>query len=286
VALKIIKRGMDSEEIQRRFKAERQILATLAHPNIARLLDGGVTEDGLPYFVMEYIDGQPIDEYCDSHKLTTKERLELFRKVCSAVQYAHQNLVVHRDLKPGNILVGSDGEPKLLDFGIAKLLNPNLSPLSLPMTATMMQILTPEYASPEQVRGEPITTASDVYSLGVLLYELLTGHRPYQLKSRIPQEIERIICESEPLKPSTVITRVEEITTSDGASGQLTPESVSQKRDGKPDTLRKRLAGDIDNIVLKSLRKEPQRRYTSVEQFSEDIRRHRAQHKLHKYRDE
>lgn len=275
VAMKIIKRGMDSEEILRRFRTERQILATLAHPNIARLLDGGVTEEGLPYFVMEYIQGQPIDEYCDHHKLTTRERLLLFRNVCAAVQYAHQNLIVHRDLKPSNILVGTDGEPKLLDFGIAKLLNPNLSPLTTPMTATMLQVMTPEYASPEQVRGEPITTASDVYSLGVLLYELLTGHRPYRLKSRAPQEIEQTICEEEPLKPSTVITRVEEITRPDGSfAGKITPQSVSQNREGKPEVLHRRLAGDIDNIVLMALRKEPQRRYASVERFSEDIRRH------------
>ena len=277
VALKIIKRGMDSEEILKRFKTERQILATLVHPNIARLLDGGATEDGLPYFVMEYIQGQPIDEYSDSHNLNTLERLKLFRKVCAAVQYAHQNLIVHRDLKPSNILVGADGEPKLLDFGIAKLLNPSLSPVTIPMTATMMQVMTPEYASPEQVRGEPITTASDVYSLGVLLYELLTGHRPYQLKNRIPQEIERIICESEPLKPSTIITRVEEVTSPDGTTeSKITPESISKNRDSKPDTLRKRLTGDIDNIVLTALRKEPNRRYASIEQFSEDIRRHLA----------
>lgn len=276
VALKIIKRGMDSQqEILRRFRAERQILATLTHSNIARLLDGGATEDGLPYFVMEYIEGQPIDEYCDSHKLTTRKRLELFRKVCAAVQHAHRHTIVHRDLKPSNILVDADGEPKLLDFGIAKLLNPDLSPISMPMIASMMQFMTPQYASPEQVRGEPITTASDVYSLGVLLYELLTGHRPYQLKSRIPQEIERIICESEPLKPSTIITHVEEITAADGTlEDRITPESVSQTRDGKPDTLRRRLMGDIDNIVLMALRKEPQRRYESVRQFSEDIRLH------------
>ena len=276
VALKIIKRGMDSEEILQRFKTERQILATLVHPNIARLLDGGVTEDGLPYFVMEFIQGLPIDEYCNRHKLNTRERLILFQKVCTAVQYAHRNLIVHRDLKPGNILVTTDGEPKLLDFGIAKMLNPNLGPVSMPMTATMMQIMTPEYASPEQVRGEPITTASDVYTLGILLYQILTDHRPYVLNTRNPSEVERIICEKEPLKPSTIITRAEDVTDDRGSVVTIDPDSVSSRRGAKLDILRKALAGDIDNIVLMALRKEPNRRYSSVEQFSEDIRRHLA----------
>jgi serine/threonine protein kinase len=211
VAIKLVKRGMDTEEIIKRFRNERQTLAALDHPNIARLLDGGTTEDGLPYFVMEYIEGKPIDEYCDTHKLTTLERLALFRKVCAAVQYAHQNLIVHRDLKPSNILVTAEGEPKLLDFGIAKLLNPELAASSIRFTLSVMQLMTPEYASPEQVRGEVITTASDVYSLGVLFYELLTGHRPYRLKSRLQNEIVRVICQEEPEKPSTVITRIEEV---------------------------------------------------------------------------
>lgn len=194
VVVKLVKRGMDTDEIIRRFRHERQILANLDHPNIARLLDGGTTEDERPYFVMEYIEGQPIDEYCDAHGLSIIDRLKLFRTVCSAVHYAHQNLVVHRDLKPSNILVTTDGMPKLLDFGVAKLLH--AEPDSQTLTATMMGLrpMTPEYASPEQVRGEPITTASDVYSLGVLLYKLLTGHRPYQFKSHSLQEVERVIC--------------------------------------------------------------------------------------------
>ncbi len=265
VALKIVKRGMDTQFVVRRFRHERQILASLHHPNIAQLLDGGTTEDGLPYFVMEYIAGEPVDEYCDHHNLSIIERVKLFRTVCAAVHYAHQNLVIHRDLKPGNILIapsadGKAGAVKLLDFGIAKILNPEISQ-TLEKTATLMRLMTPEYASPEQVRGELITTASDVYSLGVVLYELLTGHRPYRLTSILPSDIERIICEQEPEKPSTV-----------GKS-----EVGSQKSEGwrkfafLPTSS---LRGDLDNIVLMALRKEPLRRYASVEHFSEDLRRH------------
>jgi eukaryotic-like serine/threonine-protein kinase len=278
VAIKLIKRGMDSDFILRRFRTERQILASLDHPHIARLLDGGTTEDGSPYLVMEYAEGQPLGDYCDSRRLTTPERLRLFRDVCAAVHYAHQHLVVHRDLKPSNILVTQDGVTKdgtvkLLDFGIAKLLTPELSAETLDPTAPELRLMTPEYASPEQVRGLPITTASDVYSLGVVLYELLTGHRPYRLKSRAPHEVMRAVCDSEPERPSTAVTREETISTGENAV-TLTPEAVSRTRDGQPATLRRRLKGDIDNIVLMALRKEPQRRYASVEQFSEDIRRH------------
>ena len=210
VAIKLIKRGMDTETILRRFRTERQILANLDHPNIAKLLDGGTTEEGLSYFIMDYVDGLPIDLYCDTQKLTTVERLRLFRTVCSAVAYAHQNRVVHRDLKPGNILVTAQGVVKLLDFGVAKLLNPEASSKTTGSTAAALRPMTPEYASPEQVRGSVITPASDIYSLGVLLYELLTGHRPYRVRSRTPQEIEHVICEEAPEKPSTVIGRVEE----------------------------------------------------------------------------
>lgn len=275
VAIKIVKRGMDTDFILRRFRRERQILASLTHPNIARLHDGGATEDGLPYFVMEHVEGKPLYQYCDTHELATVERLKLFRSVCSAVHYAHQNLVVHRDIKPGNILVTADGTPKLLDFGIAKLLNPELSGQTIEPTATALRVMTPEYASPEQVRGETITTASDIYSLGVLLYELLTGHRPYRLISHTPIEIARIICEEEPEKPSTAVTRIEEVVSIDGKGRTtITPESVSKTRGGQPDKLRRWLAGDLDNIVMKALSKEPHRRYASVEQFSEDIRRH------------
>ena len=277
VAIKVLKRGMDTDEILRRFEMERRLLAAMDHPGIGRLYNGGKTDDGLPYFAMEYVEGQPINEYCDTHRLRIDERLELFRSVCLAVHHAHQNLVVHRDLKPRNIIVTRDGAPKLLDFGIAKVINPELALVAGDPTAPELRIMTPEYASPEQARGDPITTASDIYSLGVLLYELVTGHRPYRLHSHVRQEIERVICEVDPEKPSTAISRVEEIEPDEEAAGgttTITPEMVSRVREGRPDRLRKRLAGDIDNIVLMAMRKEPQRRYASAEQFAEDIRRH------------
>src|SRR6266851_1294855 len=198
VAVKIVNKGMDTDTILRRFVMERQILANLEHPNIARLLDGGTTLDGLPYFVMEHVEGETIIHYCDQHRLHTLERLQLFRQVCSAVQFAHQNLIVHRDIKPSNIVVTADGTPKLLDFGIAKLLHPDWSLDTNEATATMFRLMTPDYASPEQIRGLPITTASDVYSLGVVLYELLSGHRPYRLTSRNPQEVIEVILRQEP----------------------------------------------------------------------------------------
>ena len=241
VALKVLRRGMDTDEIVRRFRSERQILANLNHENIAKLLDGGTTEDGRPFFVMEHVEGRPLDEYCDSRKLSTRERLELFRKVCSAVHLAHQNLVVHRDLKPRNILVTSEGVPKLLDFGIAKLLDPEQEPL---LTRMDQRAMTPEWASPEQIRGEAITTASDIYSLGVLLYKLLTGKAPYRVDTRDPLALARAIGEAEPPRPS---------------SG---------------DPALRHLAGDLDNIVLKAMQKDPQRRYASVDQFSNDIGRY------------
>jgi serine/threonine-protein kinase len=264
VAIKVVRRGMDTQDILSRLRRERQILAALDHPLIARLLDGGNTGDGLPYFVMEYIDGEPIDRYCDRRRLTISRRLELFRDVCSAVQYAHRNLVIHRDIKPSNLLVTADGVPKLLDFGIAKLLDPELSA----PTATGMRLLTPEYASPEQVRGEPLTTATDVYSLGVLLYELLTGRRAYRVDGARGRELERLICEVEPERPSAALTRAGK----DAAAP--TPETVAARRGDRPERLRRRLAGDLDTIVLTALNKEPQRRYPSVEQLSEDVRRH------------
>lgn len=270
VALKLVRRGMDTDEILRRFRSERQILAHLDHPNIAKLFDGGTTEDGRPYFVMEHVEGRPIDEYCDDKKLTTRERLELFRSVCSAVHFAHQNLIVHRDLKPGNILVTDGGIPKLLDFGIAKLLDSGQETF----TRVDVRPMTPEYASPEQVRGEAITTASDVYSLGVLLYVLLTGHSPYRPATQDPQSLAKAICETEPLRPSSIIGKTGERKRSDGSVAELTPESVSKVRDGEEHTLRRHLTGDLDNIVLMAMQKGPQRRYTSVDQLSNDIARH------------
>jgi serine/threonine protein kinase len=202
VAIKVVKRGMDSEEILRRFRAERRTLAALDHPNIARLIDGGVTEGGRSYLVMEYVDGVPIDDYCDRHALSTRRRLELFLHACDAVRYAHQNLVIHRDIKPGNILVTADGTPKLVDFGIAKVLT---GPRSADLTSPQERRLTPEYASPEQIAGQPVTTASDVYSLGVVLYELLTGHRPYLFQTRTTAEFERVICHEAPAASPAVL---------------------------------------------------------------------------------
>ena len=273
VALKVLKRGMDSADIIARFAQERQLLSGLTHPNIARLLDGGTTPDGRPYFVLEYIEGRPIDAYCDANRLGIGDRLQLFRKVCAAVHHAHQNLIVHRDLKPGNILVTAEGEPKLLDFGIAKLLNPGLMPVHV-HTGPELRLMTPEYASPEQVRGDPLTTASDIYALGVLLYELLTGRRPYRFRTRLQHEIARVICESDPERPSTVVTRVDTLPGPSGETTTLTPAEVARSREEQPSGLRRRLEGDIDDIVLMAMEKVPQKRYASAEAFSADIARH------------
>lgn len=273
VALKLIKRGMDSEELIRRFRRERQILANLAHPNISRLLDGGITADGRPFFVMEYVDGEPIVEYVRRERLSTTARLRLFLDVCTAVEYAHRLRIIHRDVKPGNILVGSDGVPKLLDFGIAKLLQDD-QPNQSVATATALRLLTPEYASPEQLRGSPLTPASDVYSLGVVLYELLTGVRPYSLKHRTADEILQAVLNSAPERPSIVISREESLSfRSETIDGDETPK-VNSRDIEPPDKLRRLLRGDLDTIALMALRKEPDRRYASVDQFAEDLRRH------------
>jgi eukaryotic-like serine/threonine-protein kinase len=273
VALKLVRSGQDSSFVINRFKNERQILASLDHPNIARLLDGGTTEEGVPYFVMELIEGKTIDRYCNDRNLATIERLTLFLQICSAVQLAHQRLIVHRDLKPGNILVTADGVPRLLDFGIAKLLDPGVGAEGAEPTRTMTQFraFTPGYASPEQLKGEPITTASDVYSLGVVLYELLTGCSPYGSTGRTLHELTRAVCELEPEKPSTAIRRrsIRERNGLPSPAGDV-PVAVA----GDSNKLSRRLRGDLDNIVLMALRKEPERRYSSVEQFAQDIRRH------------
>ena len=254
VALKLIKRGFGTADFIRHFRREERILAGLNHPNIAGLYGASVTTSGIPYFVMEYVDGLRLDDYCREKQLSIPERLALFRKICSAVAYAHQNLVVHRDIKPANIRVTSVGEPKLLDFGVAKLLDPE--PSILPeATMTLLGVMTPEYASPEQVRGENITTASDVYSLGVVLYELLTAEKPYRIDNRTPANVARAITEQEPTRPSTAVAKSADF-----------PRSAIRNP--------KLLRGDLDNIVLMAMRKEPARRYSSVGQFSEDIRRH------------
>ena len=247
VAIKLLKRGTDTDEIVRRFSAERQILAQLEHPCIARLLDAGTTEDGLPYFVMEYVAGVPITQFVQENHLSIRQRLELFLKVCAAVERAHRDHIVHRDIKPGNILVTSDGEPKLLDFGIAKLLEPGEN--TVEATATNQQRLTPTCASPEQARGERVTTASDIYALGALLYEMLTQRSPHQFSTTrpSPEELARVVCEQEPITPSAAVADRE---------------------------IQRQLQGDLDNIVFYAMRKEPQRRYPSVSGFAEDIRRY------------
>jgi WD40 repeat protein/serine/threonine protein kinase len=275
VAIKLVRPGPYYPEVMQRFRLERQILADLDHPNIARLLDGGTTEGGLPYVVMEHIAGVPLTEYCDRRKLSITERLNLFRTVCSAVQFAHQNLIIHRDLKPTNILVTDAGGVKLLDFGIAKLLKPDPHAGGEALTRTGQHLMTPEYASPEQVRGGPMTTSSDVYSLGVVLYELLTGHHPHGPSTGGLLELETAICNEEPERPSVVVGRVSSETLTDGTTRtKCTPEGVSSTREGRPERLRARLRGDLDKIVLKALRKDARERYLSAEQLSEDIRRH------------
>ncbi len=259
VAVKLVRVGLDTSFVLERFRQERQILATLDHPNIARLLDGGTTEDGVPYFVMELIGGAPIDAYCDAQGLSVTERLELFLQVCAAVQHAHQRLIVHRDIKPSNIMVTREGGPKLLDFGIAKILDP-----AIESEPTLLRGMTPEYASPEQIRGEAITTATDVYSLGVVLYRILAGRSPYPENTRTPLEFAKVICEDEPARPSSRLTGSKKDVS--GATAEISDHSVEKSR--------RQLKGDLDHIVLKALRKEPGRRYASVEQLGDDIRRH------------
>jgi serine/threonine protein kinase len=269
LALKIVRRSFADSDLARRFRQERQILASLNHPNIARLLDGGVSNDGEPFLAMEYVEGLRVDDYCDANDLSTDERLSLFLAVCQGVSYAHQNLVVHRDIKPSNILVTGEGVPKLLDFGIAKLVNPDAE-AGAAETITGLRAMTPDYASPEQVRGQSVTTATDVYSLGVLLYELLTGHRPHHLKNRRTDEIARVICEEEPTKPSEARSEPPAL-----AGGPVLRLQGSSRHTGPPTTAGdsdlKSLRGDLDNIVLMAMRKEPQRRYASVAQFGEDV---------------
>jgi eukaryotic-like serine/threonine-protein kinase len=269
VAIKLIKRGMETEFILRRFRNERQVLATLSHPFIARLYDGGTTPNGLPYFVMEYVAGEPLYKFCDQRKLSVKGRLEIFLKVCEAVQAAHKIKVVHRDLKPSNILVKANGTPKLLDFGIAKLLDAELADTLIEPTATAMRMMTPEYASPEQVNGGEITPASDIYSLGVILYELLSGHRPYRLKNRTPLEIARVVCEQTPESLSRSLDSRETFLEKGEAA---TLERVLESRGSELSELRRELSGDLAKIVMKALRKQPEDRYRTALELAEDIR--------------
>ncbi len=271
VAVKIIDGATVHGDLGQRFRAERQILASLNHANIARLVDAGETDDGQPYLIMEYVHGEPLDKYCDGRRLDVRARLNLFLQICSAVQYAHQNLIVHRDLKPANILVTAEGSPKLLDFGIAKLLDVSGdAAAALALTRMNDRLLTPEYASPEQILGRPVTTASDVYALGVVLYELLTGLRPYSVPASASQlELERTICISDPERPSTGLKRAATESTGDVAAIA----NIATARALSIDKLVRKLAGDLDSIVLRALRKEPQHRYGSVEQLAADIRR-------------
>jgi serine/threonine protein kinase/Tfp pilus assembly protein PilF len=267
VAIKLVRGGVYSPQVQSRLRMERQILATLQHPNIARLLDGGRASDGTPYLVMEYIDGEPIDAYCDRRRLPIEERLKLVRTVCSAVQYAHQNLIVHRDLKPNNLLITADGTPKLLDFGIAKLLDNRHAIQTLAVTHMDYRVMTPAHASPEQIRGDVITTASDIYVLGVLLYELLTGRRPFHLAGASLSDMERIICELEALTPSAMVART-------AIESPQMLEDIVACRSTTPGRLQKQLRSDLDDIVGMAMRKDAERRYSSAEQLAADLERH------------
>jgi eukaryotic-like serine/threonine-protein kinase len=272
VALKVIRSGANSKAVERRFLNERQILARINHPNIAMLLDGGSTADGKPFFVMEFVDGVAIDKYCDLEGLSITKRLELFQSVCAAVAHAHRNGVVHRDLKPSKIMVTREGKPKLLDFGIAKLLDPEMA-AAAQHSDTDYRPMTPEYASPEQFRGDRITVKSDIYSLGVILYELLTGHPPYSFDRGDPVQASNAICEREPVRPSRIIETDEEVRRASGLKQRITPEIVASTRGGELRALRKALKEDLDNIILMATRKEPWRRYATVAEFSEDIDR-------------
>lgn len=267
VAIKLVRAGVFSAQIHTRLRMERQILASLQHPNIARLLDGGRASDGTPYLVLEYIDGEPIDVYCDRRRLRLDARIRLLQQVCNTVHYAHQNLVVHRDLKPTNILITRDGVPKLLDFGIAKLLDPRQTPGTVAVTHFGYRVMTPMHASPEQIRGEPITTASDIYVLGLLLYELLAGRRPFDFSGRSLVEMEQAIREREPQTPSALLAH----------TARSAPELIADIavcRSTTPVRLEKDLRGDLDNIVMMAMRKDPARRYGSAEQLAADLERH------------
>ena len=293
VALKVLKREMNTAALRRRFQQEREILASLEHPNIARLLDAGTTDDGIPYLAMEYVEGLPIDDFCNKNKLELNQRLDLFRKVCAAVNFAHRNLVVHRDLKPSNILVTGDEMPKLLDFGISKFLSEDFEQVNS-ATVTKLGAMTPGYASPEQLQHKSVTTATDIYSLGVILYEILSGHRPFETKENDLKEIYHAVVESEAPPPSALVDTIAkefkkktEAKTEVKQLDDFAPATKIAGFDARTEAVKFRrtmpqsirlnsssLRGDLDNIVLKALRKEPERRYSSAENFAEDIRRH------------
>ncbi len=279
VAIKVLRSdGLTDAGVQR-FLLERQVLATLSHPSIARVFDGGVLDDGRPYLVMEYVEGEPITAYSDRHRLSVRERLQLFTAVCDAVQHAHRNLVVHRDLKPSNILVTAEGHIKLLDFGIAKLLTATEEEDGPSLTRTGAHLMTPEYAAPEQVKGQGITTATDVYALGILLYELLTGCRPYDGQERSPYEVMQLVCEREPTRPSTAISfvvRGERKGADDASADELAAARSTRRR-----SLQESLKGDLDAIILYALRKEPSHRYSSVQALADDVRNHLQGHAVH-----
>lgn len=272
VAVKLIKRGMDSDFIVRRFRHERQILASFDHPYIARLLDGGTTEEGLPYFVMEYVDGETLYNYCDSRSLSIEDRLRIFMQICSAVAYAHGRQIIHRDIKPGNVLINNAGVPKLLDFGIAKILDPELIHESVNPTASMLRMMTPDYSSPEQVQGEEVTPASDIYSLGILLYEILTGHKPYSFVGRALHEVSRVVCEVMPELPSAAL-RIDETLL---ARYNGDAERPAKARRTNTEKLRETLKRGLDDIVMKALAKRPEDRYSSAAELADDIERYLA----------
>lgn len=275
VAIKVIRPEAANDVILQRFRDEIRFQASLGqHPSIAAMLDAGESDDGLPYFVMEYVDGVRIDEYCDKRRLTTRQRVELFRRVCGAVQFAHQNAVLHRDLKPSNVLVTSDGVPVLIDFGIAKHPVVDTDVADHDHTQTAYPVFTPDYASPEQIRGARLTTASDVYSLGVIFYELLTGHRPYHVGSHWPHRMAEAIDQQSPPRPSDIITRIETVKSSDGTTQRITPDTISHSRAVPVTRLQRTLRGDLDTITLMALRKEPERRYATAIQFSSDLQRY------------
>jgi len=268
VAIKLFRHGPNLREVRQRFLQERQILARLEHPNIARLIDGGVTDDGRPYFALEYIEGKPITAYADERCLSVRRRVDLFLAVCDAVEYAHRALIVHRDLKPNNILAADDGSVKLLDFGIAKLIGDERGEADATRATT--RVMTPEYASPEQVKGEAVTTATDVYGLGLVLFELLSGHRPYRISRSTPYEIERAVVHTEPRRPSRVVMDTAEVTTADGTT-RITPRDVVRARGTTVRALRRVLGGDLDAILEKALRKDPRERYPSAEALHRDL---------------